>query len=507
MSYLSPLHMIKRIAGDNAFEITGDNLVRLRKRLLAELNLSGETTITINHRSYSKDEIIKTIDQLLSHSDLALHEFIYKHDFLLRYLEDDSLVMHTHVFKGIEAPEAIRPALGSLITERIIMQFRKGISSRAFSHAKHALEIMELMPEHQQSLAYEEAHRSLRTLSLFLYELENNLTTDHKKDIQFLSFDSWGLFLNALPAAFEGARYDLVNRTINVLVAYHKLSGHDKELAKDISAVLTTVVCDDEQAVLIKSNHQVFSGGGSSSSGAGILRYIGIAAIILFNLFRVCNKNDRSYDPPPYNFQNTVTQDLRNANEKAFSLQDELRIYRRIITERQKGPQNDLSLMFFDVLTYPTKDPFLHGFKTKNEHALASWNKKLQISNNTANDLILLCFNPEKTNVSAHFIAHDQTDTILFGEHTRFIFYFGNTLMRTKPNPYLDHDIPGYYECFKETNLWQTILLNTSYEIVIEPSKVKKKRLYSLPLSSGFITEGADTARFKNFQLIKVADE
>ncbi len=507
MSYISPLHIIKSIAGDDAFVINDDNLIRLRKRLLAELNLSGEATITVNKRSYSKDEIIKTIDQLLGSADLALHEFIYKHGFLLRYLEDESQVLHPHVYRGFETPEAIRPVFEPLITERIITQFRKGVSTRAFSHAKNALEIMELLPEHLQSLAYEEAHRSLHTLNLFLYELENNLSTDHRKDILFLSFDSWGAFLNALPDAFEGARYDLVNRTINMVVAYHKLPNYDKELAKDISTVLIGVHCDDEQALLIKSNHKVFSGGsGASLSGAGLLRFIGIAAIILFNLFRVCNKSDHSYDPPSYNYQNNLIQNLRNDNEKAFNLPDELRIYKRIITERARSPKNDFNLLFFDTLAYPTKDPFLYAFKSRQEEVAASWNKKLQISNTTPNDLIILCFNADKTTVSARFIPQDKTDTIAFGEHSRLIFYFGNTLMRTRPNPYIENNIPGYYECFKETGAWQMGLLNTTYEIVPDAQKASKKGLYKLPLSFDFILERKDTARFKNFRLINVYD-
>lgn len=509
MSYQSPLHIIKSIAGDNAFAINDENLIRLRKRLLAELNLSGETTITINKRAYSKDEIIKTIDRLLGTADLALHEFIYKHDFLLRYLENEDLVLHPHVYKSIDTPEAIKAAFEPLIVERIIMQFRKGISSRAFSHAKNAIEIMAIMPEHLKSEGYEEAHRSLHTFSLFLYELENNLTTDHKKEIMFMSFESWGTFLNALPEEFETSRYDLVNRTINMVVAYHKLSGYDKELAKDISTVLTNVICDDEQAVLIKSNHKVFSGGGSSStiSGGGMLKFIGIAAIILLNLFRVCNKSDHSYDPPSYNFQNTVMQDLKNNTEKAYNLPDELRIYKRIITERAKGSKNDFNLMFFDTLAYPTKDPFLYAFKSKQEDVNASWNKKLEIANNTPNDLILFCFDANKTNVAVRFIAQDKTDTMYFDTHCRFMFYFGNTLMRTKPNPYIDNTIPGYYECFKETSLWQTGVLNTSYEIVLAPSKSKKKSLYKLPLSYDFILERKDTIGFKNFQLINTGED
>lgn len=508
MSYQSPLHIIKSIAGDDAFVINDDNLIRLRKRLLAELNLSGETTITINKRSYSKDEIIKTIDQLLGSADLALHEFIYSHDFLLRYLEDDSQVLHPHLYRGFEAPEAIRPVFEPLITERIIMQFRKGISTRAFSHAKYAIEIMELLPDHLQSLAYEEAHRSLHTFNLFLYELENNLSTDNKKDIQFLSFDSWKTFLNALPEAFESTRYDLVNRSINLVVAYHKLSGHDKELVKDISTVLIDVYCDDEQALLIKSNHKVFSGGGSSSfSGAGILRFIGIAAIILVNLLRMCDKKDHSYTPPSYMYQNDVTQELRNTNEKAYTLADELRIYKRIISERARSPKNNFNLMFFDTLSSPTKDPFLHGFKRKAQDVDATWNKKLQIANTTANDLIVLCFNADKTNVSAHFIPQDKTDTVFFANHCRFIFYFGNTLMRTEPNPYLDRDLPGYYECFKQTSAWQIGLLDATYEIVLDGSKPSKKSLYKLPLSFDFVMERKDTARFKNFRLVNVYDQ
>jgi hypothetical protein len=502
MSYRSPLHIIKGIAGDDAFEINDDNLIRLRKRLLAELNLSGETTISINKRSYSKDEIIKTIDQLLGNPDIGLHDFIFKHTFLLRYLEDESMVLHPHTHSELAVPDELQDKLSALLCERFIIQFKKGISSRAFTHAQHAMTLMNSLPDGLKSLCYEEAHKSLHTLNTFLYELEHSLTLSNKRDIQFLGYDSFANFLNALPDEFDGIKYDLVNRGINIVVNYHKMSRHDKDLVKDISTVLTKITCEDDQATLILSNHKVFmarssSSSSSSSSEYGYLRYIGIAAIILFNVFRVCNKNSSSDYSPTYNY--STIPGLSMPTAKASGAGQELSIYRAEINDRLTKKNPALSTFMFDTLRDPGQNPFLYGFKMGSDSTLASWNRSLKITNTTAYELIVFTFDSAQTAVFPLYIKQNGSGTIPFTNNNRFVFYFGNTLMRVKNISEFGDKVPGYYEYFSDTR--HTGLLFTTYKLSLKQPKLKNKTPYTLKVDSAFIENWPDLLPLKKFSL------
>ncbi|MES2133772.1 MAG: hypothetical protein V4506_15585 [Bacteroidota bacterium] len=511
MAYISPLHIIKGIANDATFEINDVNLIRLRKKLLAELNLSGETTITVNKKSYSKDEIIKTIDQLLGNPDLELHEFIFKHTFLLRYLEEEGMVLSPQNYSGIDIPESLKPKLEGLMYERIIVQFKKGISSRAFSHAQSALGLMQPLPVHLRELCYEEVHKSLYTLNTFLYEIEANMTLQNKNDIKFLGYESFAHFVNALPIEFEDIKYDLVNRAINIVVGYHKLSRHDKDLVEDISTVLTKINCVEEQASLIRNNHRIFTSKGSSSSsssssGYGPLKYIGIAVIILINILRVCNKSnshDYSYNNPQYDFSNLSIP----SSTKAYSLSEEFTLYKTALYSRKQDSKDQvLNTIFFDTLYDVPQQPFEQGFKWRKDSTLFSWDRDLQIKNNTDLNLIVFCFDSARTAMSTTYIKQHESTTIKFGNRVRLAFYFGNVLMQSKQMGTMSENAPAFYEYFSGSNAKELDLLNTTYQILLKQPKSKKKTGCVLTLDPDFIEAKSDLWKFKKFDLVGVYD-
>jgi len=500
MTYQSPLHIIKGIAGDDAFEINDDNLIRLRKRLLAELNLSGETTITVNKKSYSKDEIIKTIDQLLGNPDITLHDFIFRHVFLLRYLEDESMVLHPHTYSEFFVPKELQDKLNALLYERFILQFKKGVSTRAFTHAQQAITLMGYLTDDLKIMCYEEAHRTLHTLNTFLYELEHNITLNNKRDIQFLSFDSFANFLNALPEEFEEIKYDLVNRGINIVVGYHKLSRHDKDLVISISSMLKKIICEDDQAKLIINNHSIFtSGSSSSSSDYSYLRYIGIAAIILFNVFRVCNKSDSKDFSPGFDIS-SIKPLFSVPTARALNAGHELQLYQNEIRERAKVGNDLLESVLFDTLHNAGKNPFLYGFKFSNDSALKSWNKNLEVHNKSGWDLILFTHDFAKIAIEPVYIKQNESALIRFKDQNRFVFYFGNTLMRARKVNDYGAKIPGYYEHFR--NPEHTGLFTTTYRLQLRQPKAKIQNDYTITVDSAFIENWADTIRFKKFSLI-----
>ncbi|MFC0181076.1 hypothetical protein ACFFJX_00220 [Pseudarcicella hirudinis] len=96
MSYHSPLHLLVclQISPD---EINAESILRLKSKLLAEFSLTTDITININGTAYTKDAILKIIDQLKVVDDLTIHKEIYSKTSLLNWME----TLHRKYFRLI----------------------------------------------------------------------------------------------------------------------------------------------------------------------------------------------------------------------------------------------------------------------------------------------------------------------------------------------------------------------------------------------------------------------
>ncbi len=82
-TYTSPLGFLKSFG----LEYETSNLNLLKKKLLAELDLSGKSTITIKNKEYTKHDIVNIADNLKDVKDLNFHQAILEDPFLLDFLE------------------------------------------------------------------------------------------------------------------------------------------------------------------------------------------------------------------------------------------------------------------------------------------------------------------------------------------------------------------------------------------------------------------------------------
>lgn len=506
MTYKSPLHIVKNLSDDESFEINQANLVRLRKKLLADLNLSGDITLNVNGKSYSKDEIIKTIDQLLDAPDLLLHEFIYNHSFLLRYLEDETLSLNPAAYKELVIPEDLQEKLNHLLYERIQLDLKKNISSRKFTPAKLTLRIIPFLPEQYQELLYEDLNASLTTLHSFLYEIEHSISLSHKKEIQFLSYASWAEFLNDLPDEFEYLKYDLINRTINIVVGYHKLSRHDSDLVKGISTVLTKMVCVDEQAVLIKSNHKVFTAG--ETSDYGFLKYIGVAIIILVNVLRGCSKDSPNFESTSVRYYNNAS-DIRNLLHEKENLKNpvnELNAFRVEVYNRTTINSLSHGIEYTPVTPRNGTDPFYKGFKQSVDSVEKSLTETINLINETGFDLIVFCYDSAQTSIYSKYINNAESADFRFNKQSRFVFYFGHKLQRP-PHIESRSAFPKIsHEFFYVTSPATVEILNIPYRISLKTKKSKSKKTPMVTFTTEFLNEIKDRISFRDLDLIRAYD-
>lgn len=491
MAYQSPLHIIKSISQEEEFEVNNTNLIRLRKRLLAELNLSGEATIIINGKTYSKDEIIKTIDHLLDSPDLELHEVIFNNSFLLRFLEDETLTLNPVLYRDLNVDWSTKQKLNQLIYERFIIQFKKGISTRTFTQSQQAIALFEFLPEDLKQICFDEVHRSLFTLHNFLNEIEHTIALDKKDDIRFLSFDSLSSFLNELNEEFEEIKYEIVNRMINIVVAYHNLKKHDKDLTKGISTTLVKIKCDPAQEKLIKSNHRVFVAGEDSSTDWSYLRYIVVAVVILINVLRACSKDQspRVDNLTFINNTNAILAEIANKRNQK-SLEDELSAYRtEIFNHSAMAERGSIGVVDEGVDINTGTNPFLHSFKQIVDSVEQRLNQNVKFENKTAYDLIVMRYDSTKTNIQAKYIKVNEATDFAFDKQSRFMFYFGNKLKRPPFFPDGSLSSLSRHEYFFDTPSVTSELLNANYclDLGKKTGKKKSKKPPLFTLDSEFI--------------------
>jgi uncharacterized protein YlxW (UPF0749 family) len=508
MSYQSPLNIVKGLTADENIEINDANLIRLRKKLLAELNLSGATTIEINKKSFSRDEIIKSIDVLLNNPDLQIHEFIYNNPTILNYLEDDTINLQSIEFVTLSIPENIRHQFGLIVYERIIIQFKKAMSTRVFAHADASLAMMKALPPDAQELCYEEVHRSLSTLSNYLVEIQHTVNLHHKNDLTFLTYTSFAILLNNLPEDFNDIKYDIVNNIINLLVAYHKLKKYDIEFALSISRVLVKINCDDDQKNLIKNNHRFFIDTVDNSSGSGIsyIRYVGIGIFVLINLLRMCNSNSNSSRNYQFTSQNdnNILNIIEQQNNKYNNVNSTLKNYKNEVYSTSlslaSGKDNIVKLMFDSAHPVTGYCPFKNNAFYTRAQDFTDWDKTINIENQTKYDVIVFAFDSIKSKLISIYIAKQKSSEIRYQNNTHFMFYFGNHLMQ--PNSISSNQNFKLNELFFESAPKTTDFLNSNYLITAIKTSNSKK-INTLKLDSLFLAEAKEEYVYKKFILKK----
>jgi hypothetical protein len=515
MSYISPLHIVRSIDDDATADLTPDYLLRVRKRLLAELNLSGESSILIGGKEHTKDTIIKTIDQLLHIKDLELHDFIYRHSFLLNFLEDEAVLIDIDRYAALSIPGSIRQQFDTLLSERFILQFRKGISSRKFAIAERALTGMNFLESNLRLACYEDIHRALGAFHIFLQELRRKVNRYTNTQIEFLTYPSLAVFLNALPDGFSEVKQQIIARIINIVTFYSSLSQHRHELVISISNVLMLLECNEEQSAIIRNNHERFtsyhdgeflwppSPSTRSNSTSPALANLDfrfflwvITAIFCAVIFRGLLDNG-SNDIPREEYKNPAGSELISHKSSVTTTLSDLRKdvvqFLAILPEVRTG--YFVNRVHPVVGLAPLKDPQFFTYQSD----FSNCTETLTIKNTTGYDLIVFEYDSLENRLRSLFISKGVSEKISFNLASRFVFYFGNRLSM--------YSIPRFnsiteHEFFGEAHTHSTdILLNT---YVIRPMKGKKAEEFIVTLDPAFLETPAKEYPSGNVSLVRI---
>jgi hypothetical protein len=307
MTYQSPLHILDslHITPD---ELTPEGITRLRKKLLAEFSLTSDITIDVSGQSYTKDEILKVIDQLKEVDNLVLHKAIFSRKPLLNWLENPQ----KSVFPQDLAQEVLDENLESDFYQKTL---QTSLANYVKTHFKkrHFIQLEKTVPfiaNLQEEYRYDVYDVIYDEIQIIIDEIEyaqqKPNIQENKERFGFISEPQWTDFLNNLPVNFEGIREAYCYAAVNYTVAIQR---KDKKWTYEISNQLDQTLCEGSIRETIKSNHQIYtdnyyatSSASNDSSWSWVARIIFFAIIGLGRMNSCSNhssSSSNSYSVPP----------------------------------------------------------------------------------------------------------------------------------------------------------------------------------------------------------------
>ncbi len=302
MSYQSPLYILDYFK-DNT-EPADLDIARLKKRFLAEFNLYGTVDLTINGKSYSKDAILKQLEDLKDNDSFFVHHQIYSHKSVLLFFENPQqfpdIKSITALSKIVETPHH-QTLFETLLTDALNVFYKTYLNKKLYIDAGHALVLLELLSSEFRQIVFETIYKPLSTileiLNQLLEKLDAGLLNGRALETQmeFIYKNKLIVFLNRLPNDFVELRNSFALVLVNLLSSSHNGKYGENAVHLKISGELMRLNIDDENLQrIIKNNHAIFVRGtqnnsNTSSEGTDSFRIIWFIVIALVLVVRMAN--------------------------------------------------------------------------------------------------------------------------------------------------------------------------------------------------------------------------
>lgn len=289
MAYSSPLHLLESL-DLNPEELSAEGITRVRKKLLADFNLSGQVTLKIKDKEYSKDEILKTIDKLKEVDNLSFHLEIFNNKKILNWIEKpNSNDFFKYDFIGFLRGKETEPFFGDTVGDSLYEFVFQNVKKRKFKHTGDILPILNSLTFSDKNKYLEKLHAELEyIIEEFKLRLDISNVPNDKKEYRFITEPEWTDFLNNLPEGFEELRNEYCTAAINYTSVIYK---HFNEFAYNINIMLLQTECDSNLEEIINKNHRVFEQNGNyssvSSSEGGTWQYVKVFIWVIIILARV----------------------------------------------------------------------------------------------------------------------------------------------------------------------------------------------------------------------------
>ena len=454
MNYISPVKLFYEDLQDKQGEITAKDLSLIRRKLLAEAELSENKTVVRDGVEYSKEDIISTFDEMDKDMRMDMHLRVFNNKSLLKFLETGEFDFMDEPISGEEIKEDpafrefIQPWFVPVWQEAILKELRE----RQFYNltvfmvlGKQVIEenlLIEVMESFEARLwDFDEAAKEQSNI------IKDTKQVDEEETDTFISTFLIN-FLNELPYTFSNFRNHYMIAMVNITVQLFN-AGH-KGLAVAYGKVAIGLDCDDFYKDQMKERLVLYKGSRTKTTGScgGFPRYVWFIIVFISTIARVgtCNEynNSNSFKPGyqitgngmPSNVPVTLSTALNRRQtiyiskpdgESVFPLADSDCLSNAIIDTGNRRFVRELDIMLKLNLINLKSQPYPVGEL-----------KNYSVNTSTLQRVINTNWNPQDeyvhpNNQNARLIAYNETRTPMF------------LLYKTGPNLKVEPIEPGAF--------------------------------------------------------------
>lgn len=317
MRYITPFHYLpSETIQDLITDVSKIKLVR--KRMLAEVELSDTQSIFINGKELTKFDVINIFDNLNNQSLLDIHSEIFKDKALLDFLENGKFSTNfTAPFNPRLTNEIAINLISPHYIEVSIDFLNEALAKKDIETVRNFFSVSHLMNNKDTFEFYEYLTKKLMVLVKPISELEEKIKNNYipvANDLNELHLGTLIKFLNELPEDFNKLRED-VAASLNGLGC--ELINHSyNAFAVSLFTKAQFLKCSDfikdyfdSNLSTAKGNLRINSKSSTSNSGnsRGVLTGAGFLVFIVIRIILAISNSSSHADYTPVNYTTYVT--------------------------------------------------------------------------------------------------------------------------------------------------------------------------------------------------------
>ncbi|MDB5281417.1 MAG: hypothetical protein JWO06_492 [Bacteroidota bacterium] len=421
MKYVSPLTFLSEDLAGHTGEVTAYEIQLVKRKLLAEAELSDQKTVIRKGVEYSKEDIIYLFDKLGGNLRMDYHQRIYDSRPLREFLEAGMYDLSEPIFKGDEEQEFldfVRPWFIPVWSDEMLIALRQRRSDCLLYLLQQTDKIFDEMM----------LIEVLQPFEARLEDLDNSAVECGKRIEQTKSWNGHEVdqyinpalikFFNALPYTFSSFRNSYMIAMINLGVFIYNSGNKGSALA--YAKIGVNLDCDDYYLNQMKDRVEIFgnkkktstSTSSSDSSWLSGGRIVWIVLVALSAILRLgtCNSHSSS---DSFTNNSTFTEYLKTAEESRRTIaaaseilrSDSVKIAYAALDEKNEAFLNSLvkalraSSHSLVPVKYPAEDQPVIGMEVGSLQSAIDkgWKSKEEMQYANSQSLPLMFFNLTRT--------------------------------------------------------------------------------------------------------------
>ena len=455
MPYQSPLHILDslQISPD---DISPEVIIRLRQKLMSEFSLNSDITININGIDYTKDAILKVIDNLRETDNLILDKDIFRQKPLLNWLENPikELFPNDLTVRILDKYNE-NDSTQSIIKEALIESIKFNFKKRQFAKITETLSCVTKLTEKYNLEIFELLnHEIQQVIELIRLARKSPNTSRDEGVFGFIATQDWTNLLNNLPAFFEKTRDSYCHSAIGYTL---DVTEKSTEWTYQISHQVNQTLCNEELKSYISEYHAAFTENHNRFKTTKKLIpfipiFIGIMvfAIIITTIFIVISKVNNSSNSSSPQTGEDVSRTLETGLSPAFS------VYFKEVLNYQLSVKNEAKKVGGESIKVLSGDDPLPNLNLGNIGIKLDDNgdnlQTLNILNDTDFDMIIFNIGCKSR---SYYIRSKSSIDIKFCNNNHVCFYFGKKWRQIYGKPLNNQDIENkrFQGYFLETHM------------------------------------------------------